>query len=235
MALKPCKECGHEVSTSAKTCPHCGVGNPAPKEGVSALRLLAFVFLSALIIILLAYAVEESRREAPPSSASVSRTQPPPRSTRKARWAHSAVNVRGGRGTQYPVVAKLNRGERIEVDSLRQGWYVVYRAGNRVGYTSASVLQSQPLPPFEVVSFNWYKDGDFGGSGAVIWNVQVRNNTSEYVSAVQVEFTTYDANGNLIDTDWGYVTGLSPGGSGSHKGYATYSGREQKAGIRVVR
>jgi hypothetical protein len=24
MALKPCKECGREISTDAKSCPHCG-------------------------------------------------------------------------------------------------------------------------------------------------------------------------------------------------------------------
>jgi hypothetical protein len=28
MALKPCRECKKEVSTEAKTCPHCGVANP---------------------------------------------------------------------------------------------------------------------------------------------------------------------------------------------------------------
>ena len=28
MALKPCKECHQEVSTSAKVCPHCGRKNP---------------------------------------------------------------------------------------------------------------------------------------------------------------------------------------------------------------
>lgn len=28
MALKPCKECKKEISTSAKTCPHCGVSRP---------------------------------------------------------------------------------------------------------------------------------------------------------------------------------------------------------------
>ena len=31
MALKPCRECGAQVSTEAKTCPHCGVGNPTAK------------------------------------------------------------------------------------------------------------------------------------------------------------------------------------------------------------
>lgn len=28
MALVNCKECGQQVSTTAKTCPHCGVENP---------------------------------------------------------------------------------------------------------------------------------------------------------------------------------------------------------------
>ena len=28
MALVNCKECGKQVSTTAKTCPHCGVDNP---------------------------------------------------------------------------------------------------------------------------------------------------------------------------------------------------------------
>jgi predicted amidophosphoribosyltransferase len=30
MALASCKECGGQVSTEAKTCPHCGKPNPAP-------------------------------------------------------------------------------------------------------------------------------------------------------------------------------------------------------------
>jgi hypothetical protein len=28
MPLQPCRECGHEVSTEAKTCPSCGVADP---------------------------------------------------------------------------------------------------------------------------------------------------------------------------------------------------------------
>lgn len=43
MALKPCKECKQEVSTSAKTCPHCGVKNPtvtAKQQFVMVLGLL---------------------------------------------------------------------------------------------------------------------------------------------------------------------------------------------------
>ncbi|MCS6258831.1 zinc ribbon domain-containing protein [Shewanella baltica] len=33
MALVKCKECGKEVSKSAKTCPHCGIKDPGLKAG----------------------------------------------------------------------------------------------------------------------------------------------------------------------------------------------------------
>jgi hypothetical protein len=29
MALKPCRECGKEVSDTATKCPHCGIDHPA--------------------------------------------------------------------------------------------------------------------------------------------------------------------------------------------------------------
>ncbi|WP_416777810.1 zinc-ribbon domain-containing protein [Xenorhabdus budapestensis] len=46
MALKKCKECGKEVSTSAKTCPHCGVKDP----GVGAKEKLGGFIVLFLII-----------------------------------------------------------------------------------------------------------------------------------------------------------------------------------------
>lgn len=36
MSLKPCRECGEEVSESATACPHCG--EPYPVEGGVACR-----------------------------------------------------------------------------------------------------------------------------------------------------------------------------------------------------
>jgi len=35
MALKPCRECGAQVSTSAEVCPHCGVRSPAAENPVT--------------------------------------------------------------------------------------------------------------------------------------------------------------------------------------------------------
>lgn len=48
MALKPCKSCKHEIDSSAKTCPNCGVANP----GVSAKeQVIGLIFLVVIIAI----------------------------------------------------------------------------------------------------------------------------------------------------------------------------------------
>jgi len=45
MALKPCKECGREISTKAKSCPHCGA-DPQPAQ----MGLLSSLFVIFLVI-----------------------------------------------------------------------------------------------------------------------------------------------------------------------------------------
>ena len=45
MALKPCKECGHEISTQAKSCPHCGADPKPPQMG-----LLSSLFVIILVL-----------------------------------------------------------------------------------------------------------------------------------------------------------------------------------------
>lgn len=39
MALKPCRECGREVSTEAKSCPNCGAENPVKKQSIGQKRV----------------------------------------------------------------------------------------------------------------------------------------------------------------------------------------------------
>jgi len=48
MALKPCKECGREISTNAKSCPHCGA-NPQPAQ-IGCLSSIFIIFLVLLIV-----------------------------------------------------------------------------------------------------------------------------------------------------------------------------------------
>ncbi len=49
MALKPCKECGREISTKAKSCPHCGADPPQPAQ-MGLLSSLAVIFLVIFIV-----------------------------------------------------------------------------------------------------------------------------------------------------------------------------------------
>lgn len=54
MALKKCKECGKEISDSAKACPHCGAKSTATKIqelGCAMTLLPIFIVLLLLIIV----------------------------------------------------------------------------------------------------------------------------------------------------------------------------------------
>ena len=49
--LVQCKDCGKEVSKSAKTCPHCGAKDPY--EGSAGWGCLAVIFLLVLLYFIL--------------------------------------------------------------------------------------------------------------------------------------------------------------------------------------
>lgn len=64
MAIRKCRECGNDVSTSAKTCPKCGVSDPAKsRASMSIMKIMPFVIAAAII-----YGIRESRDDtaAPP-------------------------------------------------------------------------------------------------------------------------------------------------------------------------
>jgi hypothetical protein len=50
MTMTKCKECGKEVSTTAKKCPHCGVDNPgvSGKNNLVGIAVLAVIIWAAL-------------------------------------------------------------------------------------------------------------------------------------------------------------------------------------------
>ena len=49
MALVECKECGHRVSSRARTCPDCGIDDPGISESGCLSTILQFVILVAII------------------------------------------------------------------------------------------------------------------------------------------------------------------------------------------
>ena len=157
-----------------------------------------------------------------------------PNTDYNVKYVYQTVNIRKGPGTNFPVATQLRRGDSVRVIREENGWTEVYIKGYKKTYIYSELLHDNPLPPVEISSWNWYKDPDFGFDGAVIWNVQVRNNTRKYIEYVVLEFSTYDVNDNLITSSTAAVVKLSPGGYGAAKSYAEYFGPEKYARIRIV-
>lgn len=169
----------------------------------------------------------------------------PPKIRVSQRYASSDVNVRSGPSTSTEVVDTYSRGQTVWIvpDSSTYQWTAVtFSQGARAiyGYVSSDYLRDTPVyqrdtpvPPIEIVDWNWRKDPGFGSNGAVRYTVELRNNTERYIRQVRVDFTTYDAAGSVIMSDYTYVTGLSPGGVASESSFADYFGEEKRARIRV--
>ena len=93
MALKACRECNTQVSTTAKICPHCGVRNPTinPIRRGAAFLISAFLAFILFVIVGIATKYESSSRSpAQPSSSS-----PPAQtntSTRSAAQSRPALS-----------------------------------------------------------------------------------------------------------------------------------------------
>jgi hypothetical protein len=259
MALAVCRECGNTVSTEASVCPRCGVPSPTrphtpSRDATSKINAAEQIRLSRkqtsrqLIWGLAAAAVLGGVSIL--RGSSLVHSSESPRQVRTAdgyidvprpiRYAHRSVQVYGGRSGKARVIGRISTGEQIEVDSFRLDWWVAYRQGSRLGYVRDRALEMQPpepvtIPgPVTIKDWNWYADGDFGTQGAVIWTVEVQNNTSAYVQSVKVNLTTYDKAGQLITSDFTFVDGIPPGGSRSTKSYATYFGTEGKAKVNIV-
>lgn len=55
MALTKCKECGKEVSTDAKTCPHCG--KEIKKTSIWTKKFSSCGCLAVILLIIIVYAI----------------------------------------------------------------------------------------------------------------------------------------------------------------------------------
>jgi len=227
MALIKCKECGNEVSKNAESCPKCGapIRKKPTQYGCGTLILLIIVGF----VLIGVFSSNDSNRIS--YTASNNKTT---NSYRDIRYAHKTINIREGAGKSHKVVGQLKRGDAVEVKEVQNKWAKISVGGVEKGYVYEPLLKYNPIPPLEIADWNWYSDSGFGVNGAVIWNVEVRNNTSRYIELVKVEFSTYDSSDKLITTDYTYVKGLSPGGTATAKSYATYFGREKTGRIRIV-
>jgi hypothetical protein len=86
----------------------------------------------------------------------------------------------------------------------------------------------------KVVSSSWRADPEYAGEGAVIWNVEVQNTGAEELESVQVDFVTYDANGQILDYDFTFVGPIAPGARASSEGFAQLRGGEANVKFQIA-
>lgn len=80
MSLVKCRECGKEVSTEAKTCPHCGVSKPTPPAKVGT----ATTVISILVAVVIAYQCTKNKND----SQAESKPAPPTRQELESSARH---------------------------------------------------------------------------------------------------------------------------------------------------
>lgn len=76
MAMTTCKECGKQVSTEAKACPHCGAAAPAKKKAKGGIgKWLLIVFAIGIVVAVLP---KQDKAKASASASAPQRTQAAP-------------------------------------------------------------------------------------------------------------------------------------------------------------
>ena len=84
MAMTTCKECGKQVSTGAKTCPHCGTSAPAKKKAKGGLgKWLLIVFAIGVV----AAVLPKKDKDAVSSAAPITETVQPKEKKAEAKVA----------------------------------------------------------------------------------------------------------------------------------------------------
>jgi len=101
--------------------------------------------------------------------------------------------------------------------------------------TAVAGFSAAPAPVGDVVvtSSAWYPDPDFGDDGAIDWVVEVQNNTAQTIEVAEVDFTSHDAAGNILASDFTFVGPIPPGETRANQGLAEYHGTEASADIQL--
>jgi len=145
MAMTSCRECGQSVSTSAKTCPSCGIAYPGrsalnrPLGCSGCLLILVGVVVAVLVFGL---SPTPSGRGGGASTPSVVVSTTPFHNT-------GAVNVREGPGTGFRIVNVLSANQTVPLGAAdTSGWApIVDPTGQVRGYVLTSLLTEGEAPP----------------------------------------------------------------------------------------
>jgi hypothetical protein len=84
----------------------------------------------------------------------------------------------------------------------------------------------------EITSSAWYPAPELG-EGSVIWVTEVRNNSSQIIEFARVDYTSRDAAGNVLVSDFTLVGPIPPGETRANEGLAEYRGTEASVDFQL--
>lgn len=125
MALKPCKECGQQISTAARSCPQCG----APKPTTAPQNKRANIVLGAIGVVVLIGVFGRGSEDSKNSSAASSTTSayspasssPAPTSTRVALPTNPAVALPPQEQGFIDIVDASRRSYSVAANDMAKG------------------------------------------------------------------------------------------------------------------
>ena len=170
MPLQACPQCGQKVAGAAQVCPACSyrLSQDTLEIKGSGASWFVLVFLGVALVVmgvLLAIRTGPDSGLRPSASSGLSPASPPPPppappladvvapppaaepttalANTQTKWTSEWANVREGRALTAPILQILTPGQRVEVDSLRARWWLVYLDGQRIGYMHQTVIQDE--------------------------------------------------------------------------------------------
>lgn len=99
--------------------------------------------------------------------------------------------------------------------------------GNKTATAQLSTGQSA----VQITSSAYYLDPEFGGEGAVIWVAEARNTTNQTIESAQIDFTSHDASGQVLASDFTFVGPIPPGETRANQSLADLLGSEATVDI----
>jgi List-Bact-rpt repeat protein len=97
----------------------------------------------------------------------------------------------------------------------------------------SAVAQLTAGATVEIVSSAFYPDPEFAGEGAVIWVVEARNTGSQVVESAKIDFTSHDASGAVLASDFTFVGPIPPGETRAGQSFADFLGTEASVDMKV--
>ena len=245
MALKKCKECGHEVSEQAGTCPNCG--HPL-KEREIRFGMIVVATLALFNLLCLLVTCNKSDKEAD----TVSKTEPPTlvQSTpfptpSEPELLDYVVNtktltVRKEPNENSPIAMTRKKGESVYGEGYKEEkvWLKVHEFmdGGREGYAKTSDLTLRDAIPsnavsyVKIVSFTWTAD-----YGVAKFNIKVKNTSNWGIKDIQFTITYMTPSGTIIDEGKETAYELIPAGeTETVQVQELTNSQSRRASIRII-